>query len=519
MAPTSQPSDGFQSSAKSVAVVGAGISGLVAAYQLKSHGLKVTLFESNEHPGGKITTHSENGIIWEEGANTMTESDDAVGRLLDGLCLREKQQFPISQTKRYIVKNGKAVLVPSNPLALIQSKFLSSKSKLQIMMEPFLMGRSDRKTSPSEVPGQDLSESVGMFFRRHFGQEVVDYLIDPFVAGTSGGDPESLSMHLAFPQIFQLEKMYGSIILGLIKSKFSKRGVEKGERIASRGKRKYSRGSFSFQGGLQVLTDKLCNELTDDSLKLHSKVLSLSYNHEEGSPSNSWLVSYTSKPANGNIPRQGQTFDAIVMTAPLCNVQQMQIEKMGRPFLLDFLPKANYVPLSVIVTTFKKEDVRFPLEGFGVLVPSKEQENGLKTLGTIFSSMMFPDRAPSDQYLYTTFIGGTRNRDLAGASLDELRHVVSSDLNKLLGVEGQPTSIRHVYWKDAFPVYGHDYDRVIEAIQKMEAGLPGFFYAGNHRGGLSVGNAISSGFKAADLAVAYLSSQNVQTPDHFEPEK
>ncbi|CAN6449116.1 unnamed protein product [Victoria cruziana] len=486
MAPTSQPSDGFQSSAKSVAVVGAGISGLVAAYQLKSHGLKVTLFESNEHPGGKITTHSENGIIWEEGANTMTESDDAVGRLLDGLCLREKQQFPISQTKRYIVKNGKAVLVPSNPLALIQSKFLSSKSKLQIMMEPFLMGRSDRKTSPSEVPGQDLSESVGMFFRRHFGQEVVDYLIDPFVAGTSGGDPESLSMHLAFPQIFQLEKMYGSIILGLIKSKFSKRGVEKGERIASRGKRKYSRGSFSFQGGLQVLTDKLCNELTDDSLKLHSK---------------------------------GQTFDAIVMTAPLCNVQQMQIEKMGRPFLLDFLPKANYVPLSVIVTTFKKEDVRFPLEGFGVLVPSKEQENGLKTLGTIFSSMMFPDRAPSDQYLYTTFIGGTRNRDLAGASLDELRHVVSSDLNKLLGVEGQPTSIRHVYWKDAFPVYGHDYDRVIEAIQKMEAGLPGFFYAGNHRGGLSVGNAISSGFKAADLAVAYLSSQNVQTPDHFEPEK
>ncbi|CAN6449122.1 unnamed protein product [Victoria cruziana] len=133
--------------------------------------------------------------------------------------------------------------------------------------------------------------------------------------------------------------------------------------------------------------------------------------------------------------------------------------------------------------------------------------------------MMFPDRAPSDQYLYTTFIGGTRNRDLAGASLDELRHVVSSDLNKLLGVEGQPTSIRHVYWKDAFPVYGHDYDRVIEAIQKMEAGLPGFFYAGNHRGGLSVGNAISSGFKAADLAVAYLSSQNVQTPDHFEPEK
>ncbi|XP_049932910.1 protoporphyrinogen oxidase, mitochondrial [Nymphaea colorata] len=341
MAPSSQPSDGTQSSAKSVAVVGAGISGLVAAYQLKLHGLRVTLFESNQHPGGKIRTNSENGIVWEEGANTMTESDDAVGRLLDGLCLREKQQFPISQNKRYIVKNGKPELIPSNPLALIQSKFLSSKSKLQILMEPFLMGRSDRKTNPSEMPGQDLSESVGMFFKRHFGQEVVDYLIDPFVAGTSGGDPESLSMHLAFPEIFQLEKMYGSIILGFIKSKISKRGVEKGEQSASRGKSKHSKGSFSFQGGLQVLTDKLCTELTNCSLKLHSEVLSLSYNIEEGSPTNSWLVSYTSQPANDKNPLQDQTFDAVVMTAPLCSVQQMQIEKMGRPFLLDFLPKAS----------------------------------------------------------------------------------------------------------------------------------------------------------------------------------
>uniref|UniRef100_A0A1D1XXQ4 Protoporphyrinogen oxidase, mitochondrial n=1 Tax=Anthurium amnicola TaxID=1678845 RepID=A0A1D1XXQ4_9ARAE len=168
--------------------------------------------------------------------------------------------------------------------------------------------------------------------------------------------------------------------------------------------------------------------------------------------------------------------------------------------------QVTYLPLSVLVTSFSKDSVKRPLEGFGVLVPSKEQEGGLKTLGTLFSSMMFPDRAPSDQYLYTTFIGGSRNRDLAGASLEELKHIVISDLQKLLGVDGQPRFVKHVYWRDAFPLYGHDYSSVLEAIDKMEQNLPGFYYAGNHRNGLSVGKAIASGCRAADLVISYLNS-------------
>lgn len=177
--------------------------------------------------------------------------------------------------------------------------------------------------------------------------------------------------------------------------------------------------------------------------------------------------------------------------------------------------QVSYLPLSVIITTFKKENVKRPLEGFGVLVPSKEQQNGLKTLGnvyllylmveslilfshcdhkfsiagTLFSSMMFPDRAPNDLYLYTTFIGGSRNRELAKASTyvklqcfwlykfdscvlhlcnhfidyhtsetvtyfsqliqllnglrDELKQTVTSDLRQLLGVEGEPTFVKY----------------------------------------------------------------------------
>ncbi|XP_020111709.1 protoporphyrinogen oxidase, mitochondrial isoform X2 [Ananas comosus] len=493
-----------QSPIKSVAIVGAGVSGLAAAYKLKSNGVRVTVFEAEERAGGKIRTNSENGFIWDEGANTMTESEMEVGRLIDDLGLRDKQQLPIAQNKRYIVRNGMPQLIPSNPIALITSSILSPKSKLKLLMEPFLWKQSGTMSS-AEVFDESSHESVRKFFQRHFGKEVVDYLVDPFVAGTSAGDPESLSMRHAFPELWDLEKRYGSVIVGAIRAKKSAKSNDKTAGSSSPGKKRNQRASFSFHGGMQTLTDTLYKEIGGDSLKLSSKVLSLSCKYDESSPSSSWAISLGAKDANSK-DLASQSFDAVIMTAPLSNVQEMKFTNRGNPFVLDFLPKVNYLPLSVLITAFKKENVRRPLEGFGVLVPSKEQENGLKTLGTLFSSMMFPDRAPSDQYLYTTFLGGSRNRELARAPLDVLKQIVTDDLKKLLGVEGQPTFVKHVYWKSAFPLYGQNYDLVLEAIEKMEKNLPGFFYAGNHRGGLSVGKAMTSGLKAADLVIAYLGS-------------
>ncbi|MED6134983.1 Acyl-coenzyme A oxidase 2, variant 2 [Stylosanthes scabra] len=493
-------------SVKRVAVVGAGVSGLAAAYTLKSHGLDVTVFEAEGRAGGRLKSVSHDGLVWDEGANTMTESEVEVKGLIEALGLQEKQQFPKSQYKRYIAKNGKPVLVPTNPAALLKTQLLSARSKIQLIFEPFMWKRSD----PANVCDENYAESVGSFFERHFGQEVVDYLVDPFVGGTSAADPESLSICHTFPELWDLEKRFGSIIAGALKSKlFSKPDkTSQGKvKVASR-KDKHKRGSFSFFGGMQTLADALCKELGKDDLKLNSKVLTLAYNHDGSSSSPNWSISCAS---NQNI----EAVDAVIMTAPLSNVKEMKITKRATPFPLNFLPEVTYVPLSVVITTFRKENVKRPLEGFGVLVPSKEQQNGLKTLGTLFSSMMFPDRAPGDLHLYTTFVGGTRNTDLAKASTDELKNIVTSDLRNLLGAEGEPTFVNHFYWSKGFPLYGRNYASVLEAIDKLEKGLPGFFYAGNHKGGLSVGKAIASGCKAADLVINYLnsSSDNNIVPD------
>ncbi|KOM38438.1 hypothetical protein LR48_Vigan03g182000 [Vigna angularis] len=250
---------------------------------------------------------------------------------------------------------------------------------------------------------------------------------------------------------------------------------------------------------MQTLTDTLCKELGKENLKLNSKVLTLAYGHDESSSSPNWSITCVSNQST-------QDIDAVIMTAPLCNVKDIKITKRRIPFPLSFLPEISYVPISVMITAFRKENVKRPLEGFGVLVPSKERQNGLKTLGTLFSSMMFPDRAPSDFYLYTTFVGGTQNRELAQASTDELQKIVTSDLRKLLGAKGEPTFVNHIYWSKGFPLYGRNYGSVLEAIDKMEKDLPGFFFAGNQKGGLSVGKAISSGWQAADLVISYLNS-------------
>ncbi|KAG5613738.1 hypothetical protein H5410_013562 [Solanum commersonii] len=504
-----------------------------SAYKLKIHGLNVTVFEAEGRAGGKLRSLSQDGLIWDEGANTMTESEGDVTFLLDSLGLRERQQFPLSQNKRYIARNGTPTLIPSNPIDLIKSNFLSTGSKLQMLFEP-LLWKNNKLTKVS-----DEHESVSGFFQRHFGKEVVDYLIDPFVSGTCGGDPDSLSMHLSFPELWNLEKRYvrpnfrhhmglqsfsllpcptvaevllfGSVIVGAIRSKLSPIKEKKQGPPKTSVNKKRQRGSFSFLGGMQTLTDAICKDLKEDELRLNSRVLELSCSYSGDSAIDSWSI-FSASPHKRQA--EEESFDAVIMTAPLCDVKSMKIAKRGNPFLLNFIPEVDYVPLSVVITTFKKESVKHPLEGFGVLVPSQEQKHGLKTLGTLFSSMMFPDRAPNNVYLYTTFVGGSRNRELAKASRTELKEIVTSDLKQLLGAEGEPTYVNHVCWSKAFPLYGHNYDSVLDAIDKMEKDLPGLFYAGNHKGGLSVGKALSSGCNAADLVISYLEAVSTDTKNH-----
>jgi len=361
--------------------VGAGASGLSAAYRLRSEGVAVTVFETQDSVGGKIQSYSGDGLIWEKGPNTMVETEPEVSTLIDDLGLRGKQLWPVNQSKRYIVRDGRPLLLPSDPLGLIGTQLLSAQSKFQIMLEPFLW---KRKPDPLKESAEKIllpqDESVGDFVTRHFGREVVDYLVDPFVAGTSGSDPDSLSVRHTFPDLFNLEESYGSLFLGGLKSAFKKKKVSDqgpakvhNETTKATFTSKRPRGSFSFVGGMQTLAKALSERIGDENLNLNTEVLELS-SSQQGNPMRSnWTVSYVKK---GSQDKEEKHFDAVILTTPLHNMREINIKKDGVKYSLDYIPEVVYQPMSVIVTVFNKADVKNPLEGFGVLIPRKEQANG-----------------------------------------------------------------------------------------------------------------------------------------------
>jgi oxygen-dependent protoporphyrinogen oxidase len=143
---------------------------------------------------------------------------------------------------------------------------------------------------------------------------------------------------------------------------------------------------------------------------------------------------------------------------------------------------------------FTRAQVAHPLDGFGVLVPQVEQR---KLLGTLFSSTLFPGRAPEGHVALTTFVGGMRDPQLARLDEPELLRTVQGELAALLGVQGAPVFTRVQRWPQAIPQYTLDYQRFKDAITAAEASAPGLFIGGNSRDGISMANCIESGRRLA----------------------
>jgi oxygen-dependent protoporphyrinogen oxidase len=180
-------------------------------------------------------------------------------------------------------------------------------------------------------------------------------------------------------------------------------------------------------------------------------------------------------------------FDGVVFAAPLYGLSEMGFEGV--------VPPVSSPSVSVLALGFRRTDVAHPLDGFGVLVPEHEP---FRLLGTLFSSSLFPNRAPEDHVLLTCFSGGTRHPTDALLPDDALVALALDDLRSLLGVRGEPVFVHRKHWDRAIPQYEVGYDRVLAALADFEASHPGLRFAGNVRGGISVGDALEAGLDAAD---------------------
>ena len=449
---------------KSVAIIGGGITGLVAAFYLKRRGIHVHLYESAPRVGGVIRTIHRGGFLAESGPNTIMETSPEIAQLIADLQLAQAKIYshPAAE-KRFIVRNGKPAQMPASPAGFFTSSFFSWRSKLALLREPFIFRAPPEK-----------EETLAEFVHRRLGREFLDYAINPFVAGVYAGDPARLSVREAFPKLHALEQRYGSLILGQI---LGARERRKTGQVS-----KQNAPKFSFPLGLEQLPTTLAAQLSG-SIHLHHSLRVLERT------SNGWSLTFRT-PAGVS----EQEHDAVLLCAPAFKLAEILLIAPQAP-PLKFLSRVNYAPVSTLSLGFHRAQVRHPLDGFGCLVPAVEQ---LHILGAIFSSSLFPKRAPKDHVLLTCYLGGLRSPTLPFSSESVQVGLALHDLGKLLGVSGQPVFTSLVTHKKAIPQYELGHASVRSQITAVENKCPDLHFAGNWRNGISLSDSILSGIAAAE---------------------
>ena len=492
---------------KPVAIIGAGITGLTAAFYLKRKGVPVTVYEAGRRVGGVIQSLHKDGYIAEFGPNTILETSPKITQLVRDAGLESRRLNPDPKAgARYVVRYRRPVEMPGSPLGFFTTDLFSWRAKLAVLREPFVPRRRD-----------GVEESIAEFVVRRFNREFLDHAIDALVAGVYAGDPQKLSVTHAFPKLKALEDRYGSMIKGQL---FGARERKKRGEIA-----KDRAPKFSFDAGLQVLPETLAAQL-GEAVKLNTTVTRLTQTTD------GWRLTYS----EGRAPRaplaageigdseisplrneiQGE-HSAVVYCGTAYNLAALQVETLpnaggagssltgadgahgvARPAgtaAFSTFSEIRYPPVASVVLGFRREDVAHPCEGFGMLIPKIE---GFRILGTLFSSSLFPNRAPAGHLTLTSYVGGERYPELAAMPAEQLYAVTGEDLRVLLGVKGEPTFKHCVFYPKAIPQYNVGYGRYRDLMTEIETRAPGLFFAGHYRDGVSLSDSIVSGCNVAE---------------------
>ena len=449
-------------------MLGGGITGLTAAWELQRAGFLPVVFEKSPRTGGVIGATHMAGWLHEGGPNSLLDSEARLTGFLDDLGLGPRRLPAAPDAKRrYIVRGGRLVAMPASPPAFLASGLFSWRAKFNLLGEPWR-----RRGAPGG------GESVAGFVERRLGREFLDYAVDPLVGGIYAGDPARLSLRHAFPKLHALEQEHGS----LLRAAWRRRNATGGPRGRI----------FSFPNGLEEIPEALTRAL-GRAVRCGCAVRWIR-------PCDTgWLVSYDD---GGEF--RAEIFSAVVCALPAAAMAALPFEPGPAADHLTTLRGIEHPPVVSVFLGYRREQVNHPLDGFGFLVPTVERR---QILGTLFSSTLFPGRAPAGHIGLTTFVGGSRAPGLAQLDDSGLVQLVESELRSLLGVDGSPAYFHVQRWPRAIPQYTLGYERVHEAIAAAEELSPGLFIGGNCRDGVALSQCILSGRRLAAAAGAWIRRQ------------
>lgn len=450
-------------------VVGAGLSGLVAAHRARRAGLQVQVIEAAARPGGVIGSVQRDGFLFERGPNSAMDTSPLIGELIEELGLQSQLRWASeASSKRYVVRDGKLIPLPMSAGAFFSTPLFSAGAKFGLMAEPF--------KGPSDPA---IEESIAEFVRRRLGREFLEYAIDPFVSGIYAGDPEQISVKAAFPKLHALEQRWGSLIRGQF--------LGAGERKRAKETAKNTAKSFSFLGGMQVLTDTLAAAVGGVVLQTRATALERDLQGV-----------YTVRADQQGRAVSWRTRRVLLATAagPLVD--------LVRPHAADAaaaLEAIAYAPVASVASAYRTADIVHPLDGFGCLLPGLEKR---RVLGVLFSSSMFEGRAPQGHVLLTTFIGGRRHPELPGMQEAQIAALAHAEHGALLGTRGAPLWQEVTRWPRAIPQYTLGHLSRVARAQVIEKALPGVHLCASWLGGVAVGDCVRNGHQAALAVMAGL---------------
>ncbi|HTJ30855.1 MAG TPA: protoporphyrinogen oxidase [Acidobacteriaceae bacterium] len=479
-----------------IAIIGGGIAGLAAAYELElaraaGQPVEYALFEAGPRLGGVIASSVMDGTVIERGPDSFLTEKPAAAQLCRELGLGD-QLMPSNDAERktYILVRNRLVALPDGLMFLIPTKILPTVLTGLFSVWTKLRMGFELLQKPRAAGGD---ESVAALVRRHYGQQAVDRLADPLLSGIYGGDAEQLSAQSVLPRLVEMEAKYGSLTRGMLA------GLRARREAAAQGEPRPAPPVFTtLRGGLQRMIDALVERLDPGRLHCNAPIQAI-----EKSAAG-WRVSAVAE------QREGETeiYDAVIVATPAWAAAEMLREAdAGLSEELAAIPYSSSVTVNLVYSGWDLD----PLPpGFGFLVPAVERR---AMLACTFIHRKFPGRTAPGKTVLRAFLGGAHNAHLLERTNEEIEVIVRRELFEILAISADPEMVGVQRWPRAMAQYAVGHKGRMERIQARLKELPGLRLVGNAYDGIGISDCIRLGRKAAaELASRPLGSRPLSHP-------
>jgi oxygen-dependent protoporphyrinogen oxidase len=445
-----------------VCIIGGGISGLAAAYELAKRRVPFTLFEATSRVGGLVRTERVDGFTIEAGADSILVQKRAGLELCEELGLTARLLTMKEPRTAYVLHRGRLHPLPSRSVFGIPSTWrdlaryslLPATARVRLALEPLMPRRSD---------GGD--ESVASFFRRRFGAATVDVLAQPLLGGIHAGEVEALSIRALFPRLVSAEQS-GPLL----------RWVRQLART------RLSGGAFrSIASGMGELVDAIVRRLPQDALRCDSPALALSRRE------NNWMV---------ETPAGPHECAAVILACPAPAAGRLLASVDARAS--EICAQVPYVSTVSIALAWPRECVAHPLNGSGFVVA--RSSNGVRTTACTWVSSKWENRAPAGHVLLRAYLGGAHDAAAVDLSDDELTGITVRELSEILSISGSPEIGRVFRWRNSGAQHEVGHLARIGALDDRLAALPGLFVAGSGFRSIGIPDCVADGREAAVAA-------------------